>query len=46
MDLMQGSYQWKYKLAGPQGQIMEHIISCTMEYEQDEIVIDCVEIEI
>ncbi len=43
---MKGSYQCKYKIAGPHGQIVEHILSCTMEYGQDEVIVDCVEIEI
>ena len=36
--------QCKYKMAGPQGTLCEHILSCTLEYIKDEIIVDCVEI--
>lgn len=38
------SFQYKYRLAGVQGELYEHVISCTMEYSEHEITVDCVEI--
>lgn len=40
------SCQCKYKMAGLNGQLNEHILSCTMEYNNNEIIVDCVEIAI
>ena len=40
------SCQCRYKMTDLQGQIYEHVISCTMSYVGQEIIVDCVEIAI